>query len=222
MRRAAVIISALAVAVSVAGCADQDLTGDLQVASAADLAPPEPEWRKHFEDLSKGAILVNLDRKFIAYWEPYGTGYHVFPIAVPLNFSLRKTGLTEVARRKENPEWRPTPEMRERMPDLPEFIGPGPDNPLGTRALYLGWQYYAIHGTNDPRSIGNQVTSGCIRLRQPDILWLYDRVQVGTPVRVEHNFSIADQSATMIDVPADEFNRRAARSQTRTVIRARD
>lgn len=152
--------------------------------------PPEPDWTKHFKDMSHGAILVNLNRKFLGYWEPNGSGYHVFPIAVPLNEDLKRTGNTKVVRRRENPDWRPTPEMRKRNPKLPEYIGPGPHNPLGERALYLGWRYYAIHGTNNPNSIGTQATSGCIRMLPKDILWLYEHALVGTPVRVLDDFEV--------------------------------
>ncbi|MEO1505909.1 MAG: L,D-transpeptidase, partial [Pseudomonadota bacterium] len=74
--------------------------------------------------------------------------------------------------------------MLKRNPDLPRYVPPGPDNPLGEHALYLGWRYYAIHGSNDPTSIGRATTSGCIRLFPQHIAWLYEQAAVGTPVLI--------------------------------------
>ncbi len=151
--------------------------------------PPELYWSDHFENVAQGAVLINIDARWLVYWPPGGGRYEAFPIAVPLNRDLTRTGMTRIVRRRENPDWRPTPSMRERMPELPEYIGPGPGNPLGERALYLSWTYYAIHGTNDPRSIGTRATSGCFRMYPEDILWLYDRAEIGTPVRVVQNLN---------------------------------
>ena len=72
--------------------------------------------------------------------------------------------------------------MLKRNPDLPEYIGPGPENPLGTHALYLSWQYYRIHGTNDTRKIGRQSSNGCIGLYNDDIEELFGLAKVGTQV----------------------------------------
>ena len=74
--------------------------------------------------------------------------------------------------------------MRERQPDLPDIDGGGPDNPLGARALYLGDTLYRIHGSNEPWTIGHAVSSGCIRMRNEDVIDLYDLVKVGTRVIV--------------------------------------
>jgi L,D-transpeptidase ErfK/SrfK len=73
--------------------------------------------------------------------------------------------------------------MRAAMPDLPAFIAPGSDNPLGSRALDLGWPGYVIHGTNRPYGIGRRVSQGCVRLYETDIALLFDTVATGTPVR---------------------------------------
>ena len=80
----------------------------------------------------------------------------------------------------------PAPSWRgyERRPDLPRYMAGGPENPLGARALYLGSTLYRIHGSNEPWSIGSQVSSGCIRMRNDDVTDLYDRVKVGTKVVV--------------------------------------
>lgn len=180
---------ALTVMGVLAACASDEVASPKSAPRpAAPAAAPTPtvvvEWRDFFKDVSKGAILVNIDKRWLMYWEPGGRVRHAFPIAVPLNDDLERTGVTKVVRKRENPDWRPTPSMRKRMPELPPYIGPGPNNPLGERALYLGWRYYAIHGTNNPASIGTRATSGCFRMRPDDVLWLYDRVGLGTPVRV--------------------------------------
>ena len=94
------------------------------------------------------------------------------------------SGVETISRRTEWPDWIPPAEMVARQPYLPRWVGGGPGNPLGARALYLGNTAYRIHGTNDPRSIGKHVSSGCIRLRNEDIIDLYGRVGVGTKVVV--------------------------------------
>ena len=80
--------------------------------------------------------------------------------------------------------WRPPAEMLRRRPDLPKFMEGGPDNPLGARALYLGSSLYRIHGTNEPHTIGQAVSSGCIRMLNSDVVDLYNRVPVGARVIV--------------------------------------
>ena len=94
------------------------------------------------------------------------------------------SGIETISRKTEWPDWIPPTEMIARQPYLPRWVGGGPGNPLGARALYLGNTAYRIHGTNDPRSIGKHVSSGCIRLRNEDVTDLYERVGVGTKVVV--------------------------------------
>jgi lipoprotein-anchoring transpeptidase ErfK/SrfK len=94
------------------------------------------------------------------------------------------SGVERVSRKSEWPDWIPPAEMIARQPYLPRWVGGGPGNPLGARALYLGNTDYRIHGTNNPASIGTQVSSGCIRLRNADVIDLYRRVSVGTKVIV--------------------------------------
>jgi lipoprotein-anchoring transpeptidase ErfK/SrfK len=93
-------------------------------------------------------------------------------------------GTERVSRMKEWPDWFPPPEMIERQPYLPRMMAGGPGNPLGARALYLGHTLYRIHGTNQPSTIGQTVSSGCIRLLNADIEDLFSRVQVGSRVVV--------------------------------------
>ncbi len=107
-----------------------------------------------------------------------------FPIGVGREGLDTPLGETKVVRKQEGPIWRPTPRMREENPKLPEVVGPGPENPLGDYALYLGWPQYAIHGTNRPFGIGRRVSSGCIRMYPESIEQLFQVVPVGTKVRV--------------------------------------
>jgi len=93
-------------------------------------------------------------------------------------------GVKEVSAKREWPDWRPPEEMLRRRPDLPTFMAGGPENPLGARALYLGSSLYRIHGSNEPWTIGTQVSSGCIRMRNEDVIDLYERVPVGAKVIV--------------------------------------
>jgi lipoprotein-anchoring transpeptidase ErfK/SrfK len=93
-------------------------------------------------------------------------------------------GVKTITAKHEWPDWRPPVEMLKRQPDLPRFMAGGPDNPLGARALYLGSSLYRIHGSNEPWTIGHNVSSGCIRLRNADVIDLYNRVKVGTKVVV--------------------------------------
>jgi lipoprotein-anchoring transpeptidase ErfK/SrfK len=93
-------------------------------------------------------------------------------------------GTHHVSAKKEWPDWVPPKEMLERQPGLPHFMAGGPNNPLGARAMYLGSTLYRIHGSNEPWTIGHNVSSGCIRLRNSDVIDLYDRVKVGAKVVV--------------------------------------
>ena len=141
-------------------------------------------WQDHFKDLNKGAILVDTKARSLHYWSKNGKEYKVFPTSVPLNEELTRLGYTKVTKKVIGPEWRPTKKMRIRDPKLPEFMPPGPDNPLGSHALYLNWPSYRIHGTSDTRKIGRQSSSGCIGLYNEQIEVLFNLVEIGTPVRI--------------------------------------
>ncbi len=93
-------------------------------------------------------------------------------------------GAHSITNMREWPDWRPPPEMIRRQPHLPRYMRGGPDNPLGARAMYLGSTLYRIHGSNEPHTIGQAVSSGCIRMRNEDVIHLYERVKVGTRVVV--------------------------------------
>jgi lipoprotein-anchoring transpeptidase ErfK/SrfK len=94
------------------------------------------------------------------------------------------SGVQSVTRKAEWPDWTPPPEMIARQPYLPRQMAGGPGNPLGARAMYLGGTVYRIHGTNAPETIGRHVSSGCIRLTNPDVIDLYSRVSIGAKVIV--------------------------------------
>ena len=96
------------------------------------------------------------------------------------------SGIQRISRKAEWPDWRPPPEMITRQPYLPRFMAGGPGNPMGARGLYLGATIYRIHGTNQPQTIGQSVSSGCFRLVNSDVADLYERVPVGTKVIVRH------------------------------------
>jgi len=93
-------------------------------------------------------------------------------------------GSQTVTRKTEWPTWTPPAQMLKRRPDLPRFMPGGPENPMGARALYLGSTLYRIHGSNEPETIGQAVSSGCIRMLNEDVIDLYDRAKVGTRVVV--------------------------------------
>ena len=95
------------------------------------------------------------------------------------------SGTKAITRKAEWPTWTPPPQMLRRRPDLPRFMKGGPDNPMGARAMYLGSTLYRIHGSNEPDTIGQAVSSGCIRMLNDDVIDLYQRVAVGTRVVVQ-------------------------------------
>jgi len=142
------------------------------------------DWRDYFDTLRNGAIVVDIDARAVHFWNETETVYNIYPSSVPLSEELTRTGRTQVVRKREGPDWRPTPNMLKRNPELPTYVGPGPENPLGTHALYLGWQYYRIHGTNDTRKIGRKSSNGCIGLYNEHIAELFGMARVGTQVLV--------------------------------------
>ncbi|PCJ77043.1 MAG: hypothetical protein COA53_02215 [Rhodobacteraceae bacterium] len=139
-------------------------------------------WKGYFPNLRNGAILVNTEGRTLHFWPEDESYTKIYPVSVPLSPELTRLGRTSIVRKRVGPDWRPTPGMLKRNPDLPKYVGPGPDNPLGTHALYLSWQYYRIHGTNDTRKIGRQSSNGCIGLYNDEIEELFALAKVGTQV----------------------------------------
>lgn len=140
------------------------------------------DWRPYFDNLTNGAILCDLTSRAVHFWSEDESVYRVYPSSIPVSQDLTRTGRTEVVRKVEGPSWAPTPEMKQRNPEWPDFVPPGPDNPLGTHALYLSWQYYRIHGTHDTRKIGRKSSNGCIGLYNEHIKELFSFSNIGTQV----------------------------------------
>ncbi|MCB5408890.1 L,D-transpeptidase [Pseudogemmobacter faecipullorum] len=141
------------------------------------------DWRSYFDSTRNGAILVDLTSRALHYWSEDQSIYRLYPTSVPLSDELTRKGKTEVVQKVVNPSWRPTPSMKERNPEWPDVVeGGAPDNPLGTRALYLSWTYYRIHGTHDTRKIGRKSSNGCIGLYNEHVEELFELAKVGTQV----------------------------------------
>lgn len=126
-------------------------------------------------------LIINLPEQRLYYYQG-GKLVNSYPIGIGRDGHATPVGTTTVARKTVNPVWRPTPSARADDPELPAEVPAGPDNPLGSRAFYLGWSSYLIHGTNKEYSIGRRGSRGCIRMYEDDVRTLYDRVPVGTPV----------------------------------------
>jgi lipoprotein-anchoring transpeptidase ErfK/SrfK len=129
-----------------------------------------------------GTIIINTNERFLYLIQGDGT-------AIRYGIGVGRPGFTwagvhRVTRKREWPDWTPPAEMLKRRPDLPRHMEGGPENPLGARAMYLGSTLYRIHGSNEPWTIGTAVSSGCIRMRNEDVIDLYQRVKVGTKVVV--------------------------------------
>lgn len=140
------------------------------------------DWQPYFDSLNNGAILVDIDSRAVHFWSEDNSIYKLYPSSVPLTEDLTRRGRTSVVLKDPEPDWRPTPSMKERNPEWPDYVPPGPDNPLGTRALHLSWTYYRIHGTHDTRKIGRRSSNGCIGLYNEHIEELYEMARVGTQV----------------------------------------
>ncbi|MEL6169053.1 MAG: L,D-transpeptidase family protein [Pseudomonadota bacterium] len=143
-----------------------------------------PRWQDHFDRLGVATILCDTRSRALHFWNAEGTDYRLYPTSVPMTDELTRRGYTKVVRKRIGPDWTPTSNMRARDPSLPAYMPPGPDNPLGTHALYLGWPAYLIHGTHDTRKIGRRSSSGCIGLYNEMIAELFNLVPVGAQVRL--------------------------------------
>ncbi|NQX79177.1 MAG: L,D-transpeptidase [Hyphomicrobiaceae bacterium] len=133
--------------------------------------------------IETGKIVVSFSDRRLYY--VFSRGHAIsYPISAPRKDS-RWHGILRISRKRVNPPWTPTSEMRAENPRLPDFVSGGhPRNPLGNRALYLGSSLYRIHGTDSPSSIGRSISKGCIRMHNRHIADLYNRVHVGSQVIV--------------------------------------
>ncbi|MBF9231847.1 L,D-transpeptidase [Microvirga alba] len=136
-----------------------------------------------------GSIVVDIDERFLYLVEPEGKAVRYGVGVGKQGFSWK--GIASVGRKGVWPAWSPTKTMVGIKPDLPRYREAGLDNPLGARALYLHQNgadiLFRIHGTNEPWSIGEQMSSGCVRMLNEDVVDLYERVPVGTTVYVKRN-----------------------------------
>ena len=159
-----------------------------QLEDASDPAPRafNPKFEKQLVDYqgkeSAGTIVVDTPNKFLYLVQENGKAMR-YGIGVGRP-GFTWSGVKQISAKKEWPAWTPPPEMLARRPDLPRHMEGGPQNPLGARAMYLGSSLYRIHGSNEPWTIGTNVSSGCIRMRNEDVIDLYGRVNVGARVVV--------------------------------------
>ncbi len=146
----------------------------------------DPRWEKtvvfYRTNEAPGTVIINTSERFLYVVQPGGRALRYGIGVGRAGFQWR--GLVRITRKQEWPDWTPPPEMIQRQPYLPRWMAGGPGNPLGARALYLGHTVYRIHGTNQPRTIGTAISSGCFRLTNPDVIDLYARIPVGTKVVV--------------------------------------
>jgi lipoprotein-anchoring transpeptidase ErfK/SrfK len=146
----------------------------------------DPRYDKQVVDYptkeAPGTIVIDTNNRFLYFVQGGGRALR-YGVGVGRP-GFEWAGVKTVSDKKEWPDWRPPAEMLARRPDLPTYMAGGPENPLGARAIYLGSSLYRIHGSNEPWTIGTAVSSGCIRMRNEDVIDLYDRVKVGTRVIV--------------------------------------
>ena len=137
------------------------------------------------EKYAPGTIVVRTSEKRLYYVTERGraTKYGIGVGREGFQFS----GTYPLTRKAEWPGWTPPAEMHARQPGLPQFMPGGPNNPLGARALYIGSTLYRIHGSNEPWSIGHEVSSGCIRMLNEDVIDLYNQASIGSKIIVTHN-----------------------------------
>jgi len=146
----------------------------------------DPRYNKQMVEYhgkeSAGTIVIDTPNKFLYLVQGDGKALRYGVGVGRPGFTW--AGVKTISAKKEWPAWTPPPEMLARRPDLPRHMEGGPENPLGARAMYLGTSLYRIHGSNEPWTIGTNVSSGCIRMRNEDVIDLYGRVGVGTKVVV--------------------------------------
>ncbi len=200
MQAKALIVALFGVGIMLGGCmqstvepaSEANLTQrDRKLLAAAPYAQatiPEP-YRRHIVTYHRkelpGTIVIDSDARYLYYVVDGGKAIR-YGVTVGEE-AMAWSGVAEVKRKAEWPSWTPTPGERERM-DVPAYVSPGPQNPMGARAMYLfdgnKDTLYRIHGTNQPEYIGQAISSGCIRMTNEDVIDLYNRVKNGTVVVV--------------------------------------
>jgi lipoprotein-anchoring transpeptidase ErfK/SrfK len=146
---------------------------------------PIPRTTVYFDSrYAPGTIVVNTAERRLYLVLPNGQALR-YGIGVGRD-GFRWGGVHRISAKKQWPGWTPPSQMRARRPDLPRHMAGGIDNPLGARAIYLGSTLYRIHGSNEPETIGQAVSSGCFRMTNDDVTDLYNRVSVGATVVVKN------------------------------------
>jgi lipoprotein-anchoring transpeptidase ErfK/SrfK len=163
----------------------QSMRGEEEAVDPAQ-RPLDPKYEKQVVEYhgreGPGTIVIDTPNKFLFLVQGDGKALRYGVGVGRPGFTW--SGVKTVSAKKEWPAWTPPPEMLARRPDLPRHMEGGPQNPLGARAMYLGSSLYRIHGSNEPWTIGTNVSSGCIRMRNEDVIDLYGRVGVGARVVV--------------------------------------
>ena len=167
--------------------------------AAFNLFAPQPEPAAQDQERP---LASPIPRQTVAYNGPYAPGsilintaerrlYFVLPGHQAIRYGVgvgrpgfEWSGVRRIAQKREWPDWTPPAQMLKRRPDLPRHMDGGIDNPLGARAMYLSGTLYRIHGSNEPDTIGQAVSSGCIRMTNDDVTDLYDRARIGATVVV--------------------------------------
>lgn len=148
-------------------------------------ASPIPRTTVYFpENYAPGTIVINTAERRLYLVQGNGQALR-YGIGVGRD-GFRWGGIHRISAKKEWPSWTPPREMLARRPDLPRHMQGGIENPLGARAMYLGSTLYRIHGSNEPETIGQAVSSGCFRMTNDDVTDLYSRVSVGALVVVKN------------------------------------
>jgi lipoprotein-anchoring transpeptidase ErfK/SrfK len=193
MNRAVVTLAALgALFLNLASANAQGYPGDIMSGGQSFFgggfgggAGPIPRETVYFPtNYAPGTIVINTAERRLYLVEPGGQALR-YGIGVGRD-GFRWSGVHRVSSKREWPGWTPPVEMRRRRPDLPGHMAGGIENPLGARALYLGSTLYRIHGSNEPETIGQAVSSGCFRMTNEDVVDLYNRVSVGATVVVKN------------------------------------
>jgi lipoprotein-anchoring transpeptidase ErfK/SrfK len=154
--------------------------------------------------IAAGTVIIDTDQTYLYY--VLGNGKAIrYGIGVGRD-GFRWSGKQSITRKAEWPDWIPPQEMIERQPYLPGWMAGGEGNPLGARAIYLGNTVYRIHGTDMPSTIGQKVSSGCIRMLNADVIDLYNRVEVGTKIVVLPNHSSVARIAAPVSIVPTRFS----------------
>jgi len=199
--RAAALILVGMVGLVLGGCVESTLAPvsdanfkmrDKQLLANAPYAKANiPEtYQRHMVDFHRkeapGTVVIDSDNRYLYYVLPAGKAIR-YGVTVGEE-AQAWSGVAKVGRMEEWPAWVPTEGEKERLGNLPSYVSPGPHNPMGARAMYLYEgnkdTLYRIHGTNQPEYIGRAISSGCIRMTNEDVIDLYYRVKIGTPVVV--------------------------------------